>query len=452
MKHKEFFGTDGLRGRVNIWPMTPDVALRLGLAAGVTFRNKTGLSRVVIGKDTRLSGYVFENALASGLLASGMHVLFVGPLPTPAVSFLTRNMRAQLGVVISASHNAYHDNGIKFFGADGYKLADEDEERMAKMVLEPDFIWDYPPPEKTGRAKKIKDAPGRYIVFLKNSFPQSLSLDGLRVVIDCANGANYKVAPLALEELGAEVIGMGIEPNGLNINDNCGSLYPQAVAARVRETRADIGLALDGDADRLIVVDEHGLILDGDQIMAVCAKDMIRQKRLPQNLVVATVMSNMALDIFITELGGKLIRTPVGDRHIVEAMRKNGAMLGGEQSGHLIFREYSTTGDGLLAGLQILRIMQEQRRPLSELAGQLEPFPQVLINIHVEHKKPFDKCPKTSAAVKRIEKELGGRGRVLLRYSGTESLCRVMVEGECPERVHRYAEELAEIVQKELAN
>ncbi len=448
--HTQFFGTDGLRGRVNVSPMTPDVALRLGLAAGVTFRSKHGLSRVVIGKDTRLSGYVFENALASGLLAAGMHVLFVGPLPTPAISFLTRNMRAQLGVVISASHNPFHDNGIKFFGPDGFKLADDDEERIAKMVLDPDWVWDYPSPEKTGRAAKIKDAPGRYIVYIKNSFPQNLSLDGLRVVIDCANGANYRVAPLALEELGADVVCMGTEPNGLNINDGCGSLHPQAVAAKVRETRADIGLALDGDADRLIVVDEQGAILDGDQIMALCAQDMIRQNRLPGNLLVATVMSNTALDVFIKDLGGRVLRTPVGDRHVVEAMRQQGAMLGGEQSGHLIFREYSTTGDGLLAGLQILRIMQEQGRPLSELAGQLQLFPQTLINVQVDHKRPFEDCPGILEAVDRIEKELAGRGRVLLRYSGTESLCRVLVEGECPERVRRYAEELAEIVQGEL--
>jgi len=448
--HTQFFGTDGLRGRVNVCPMTPDIALRLGLAAGMLYRNIHGRSRVVIGKDTRLSGYIYENALASGLLAAGMDVFLVGPLPTPAISFLTRNMRAQLGVVISASHNPYHDNGIKFFGPDGFKLADEDEERMAGMVLDPGCTWDYPSPSKTGRAYKIKDAPGRYIVYIKNSFPQRLSLEGLRVVIDCANGASYRIAPLALEELGADVVRMGTDPNGLNINEGCGSLHPQAVAAKVRETRADIGLALDGDADRLIVVDEEGSILDGDQLMALCAQDMLRQNRLTGNTVVATVMSNMALDVFVQDLGGRVLRTPVGDRHVVEAMRREGAVLGGEQSGHLIFREYSTTGDGLLAGLQILRIMQERGRPLSELAGQLQLFPQELINVEVETKRPFEECPAITEAVARIEKELAGRGRVLLRYSGTESLCRIMVEGESPDRVRRYAQELAEIVQKEL--
>ena len=347
------FGTDGMRGRVNKYPMTPEVALRLGLAAGTFYRDKNRRSRVVIGKDTRLSGYVFENALAAGLLAAGMDVFLVGPLPTPAISFLTTNMRADVGVVISASHNPFSDNGIKFFDAEGFKIPDADEDRMTEMVLDPNFDWNYPEPANTGRAYKIKDAPGRYIVYLKNSFPAHLSLEGLRVVIDCANGANYRVAPLALEELGAEVVKIGTEPNGLNINYRCGSLYPEAVAAKVRETRADIGLALDGDADRLIVVDEKGTVLDGDQIMALCAQDLMQQGKLPGNILVATVMSNMALEVFMKERGGTLIRTNVGDRHVVAAMRQQGALLGGEQSGHLIFREYSTTGDGLLAALQI---------------------------------------------------------------------------------------------------
>ncbi len=317
------FGTDGMRGRVNKYPMTPEVALRLGLAAGTFYRDKNRRSRVVIGKDTRLSGYVFENALAAGLLAAGMDVFLVGPLPTPAISFLTTNMRADVGVVISASHNPFSDNGIKFFDAEGFKIPDADEDRMTEMVLDPNFDWNYPDPANTGRAYKIKDAPGRYIVYLKNSFPAHLSLEGLRVVLDCANGANYRVAPLALEELGAEVVKIGTEPNGLNINYRCGSLYPEAVAAKVRETRADIGLALDGDADRLIVVDEKGTVLDGDQIMALCAQDLMQQGKLPGNILVATVMSNMALEVFMKERGGTLIRTNVGDRHVVAAMAGN---------------------------------------------------------------------------------------------------------------------------------
>ena len=447
---KRLFGTDGLRGTVNTHPMTADVALRLGLAAGTLYRKSNRRCRVVIGKDTRLSGYVFENALSAGLLASGMDVFLVGPLPTPAISFLTTNMRADLGVVISASHNPFHDNGIKFFNSEGFKIPDADENRMTDMVLDPHFIWPYADPAHTGRAYKIEDAPGRYIVYLKNSFPRHLSLTGLRVVIDCANGANYKVAPLALEELGAEVVKIGTEPNGLNINRQCGSLYPENVAAKVRETRADIGLALDGDADRLIVVDERGNVLDGDQIMALCAHELMRQDKLPGNMLVATVMSNMALEVFMAERGGQLVRTSVGDRYVVEAMRQHGAMLGGEQSGHLIFREYSTTGDGLLAALQILRVMRERERPLSELAGLLTPFPQELVNVPVKRKPPLEECAALHKRTQQIEKELAGRGRVLLRYSGTESLCRVMVEGEDADRVRVLAQELAEVVRKEL--
>ena len=444
------FGTDGLRGRVNVYPMTADVALRLGLAAGTCYRSKTRRGRVVIGKDTRLSGYVFENALAAGLLAAGMDVFLVGPLPTPAISFLTTNMRADLGVVISASHNPFSDNGIKFFDSEGFKIPDADEDRMTAMVLDPEHEWDYPEAAQTGRAYKIKDAPGRYIVYLKNTFPSHLSLDGLRVVIDCANGANYKVAPLALEELGAEVVKIGTEPNGLNINYRCGSLYPEAVAAKVRETRAEIGLAREGEADRLIVVDERGQVLDGDQIMALCAQDLMQRNKLPGNVLVATVMSNMALEVFMKEHGGTLVRTNVGDRNVVAAMRETGALLGGEQSGHLIFREYSTTGDGLLAALQILRIMRLSGRPLSELAGQLVLYPQVLKNVHVEHKTPIEDCPAITEAISRIEEEMEGRGRVLLRYSGTEPLCRIMVEGEDEGRVKDYARRLAALVEKEL--
>jgi phosphoglucosamine mutase len=430
--------------------MVPDMALRLGLAAGTFFRNGNKRHRVVIGKDTRLSGYVFEMALTSGLCAAGMDVFLVGPLPTPAVAFLTRNMRADLGVVISASHNPFHDNGIKFFDKDGFKLPDSQEDAITEMVLNQNHRWDYPEPERVGRAHKIQDAPGRYIVYLKNSFPSTLTLDGMKVVLDCANGANYRVAPLALEELGAEVIRIGTSPDGLNINHKCGSLYPELAAQRVRETGADIGLALDGDADRLIVVDEKGTVLDGDQIMAICAMDMMEKGRLPENRLVATVMSNMALEVFMKERGGSLLRTPVGDRHVVEAMRRTGAAMGGEQSGHLVFMEYGTTGDGLLAALQLLRIMREKNRPLSELAGLLTPFPQQLINVHVQRKIPFEQCPEIGRAVEQAEKELAGRGRVLLRYSGTESVARVMVEGEDDALVGRLAAGLAETLQQHL--
>ncbi len=445
---KRLFGTDGLRGRVNTHPMTADVALRLGLAAGTYFRNSDRRHRVVIGKDTRLSGYVFEYALASGLCAMGMDVFLVGPLPTPAIAFLTRNMRADLGIVISASHNPFLDNGIKLFDSQGWKLPDAVEDEISAMLLNPKQEWKYPAPDKVGRAYKIDDAPGRYIVHLKNSFPSHLTLDGLRVVIDCANGANYKVGPLALEELGAEVIRLGTEPNGLNINQNSGSLHPEYAVEKVRETRADIGLALDGDADRLIVIDEKGTVLDGDQIMALCADDMIKHGELRNNILVATVMSNMSLEVFLRERGCKLVRTPVGDRYVVEAMRESNAALGGEQSGHLIFMDHATTGDGLLAALQILRIMRDRRRPLSELAGQLQLFPQELINVVVERKIPLESCEPLQAALKKAEQELGPDGRILLRYSGTEPLCRVMVEGKDAEQVRALAAHIASVVQK----
>ncbi len=447
---KRLFGTDGLRGQVNVYPMVPDIALRLGLAAGTFFRNGKKRHRVVIGKDTRLSGYIFETALTSGLCAAGMDVFLVGPLPTPAIAFLTRNMRADLGVVISASHNPFMDNGIKFFDRQGFKLPDESEDAITDMVLNMDHQWDYPAPERVGRAYRIEDAPGRYIVYLKNSFPSHLTLDGMRIVLDCAHGANYRVAPLALEELGADVIKIGVSPDGVNINQQCGSLYPGVAAEKVVEHRADIGLALDGDADRLIVVDEKGQVLDGDQIMAICAQDMMERGVLPNNTLVSTVMSNMALEVFMKERGGNLLRTSVGDRYVVEAMRREGAAMGGEQSGHLIFMNYGTTGDGLLAALQLLRIMKEREKPLSELAGLLQLFPQELINVHVRRKIPFEQSPELMAAKAKVEKELGDRGRVLLRYSGTEAVCRVMVEGEHPDQVSQLASYLAEAVQANL--
>ena len=439
-----------MRGRVNQFPMLPDTALRLGLAAGMYFRTGSRRHRVVIGKDTRLSGYIYESALTAGLCAAGMDVFLVGPLPTPAIAFLTANMRADFGIVISASHNPSHDNGIKFFDSQGFKLQDRVEDIITEMVLEPTWEWDYPAPDNVGRAFKIQDAPGRYIVAIKNSFPSHLTLDGLRIVLDCANGANYKVAPMALRELGAEVVVMNAEPNGLNINYQCGSLFPEAVAGKVRETRADIGLALDGDADRLIVVDERGEILDGDQLMAICALDYLEKDALPGKMLISTVMSNMALEVFMREHGGTLLRTQVGDRYVVEAMREHGALLGGEQSGHLIFMEYGTTGDGLLAGLQLLRIMREKNKPISELARLLRLFPQTLINVSVKNKRPFEEVPEILTVKENAEKELLGRGRVLLRYSGTEALARVMVEGEDDTQVERLAGMIAETVKRAL--
>ncbi|MDR1360600.1 MAG: phosphoglucosamine mutase [Deltaproteobacteria bacterium] len=447
---KKLFGTDGIRGKVNLFPMQPDVALRLGLAAGAYFRTGDRRHRVVIGKDTRLSGYIYENALTAGLCAAGMDVFLVGPLPTPAIAFQTRNMRADFGIVISASHNPFEDNGIKFFDSRGFKLQDAVEEIIAGMVLDPSWQCAYPKPSAVGRAFKISDAPGRYIVSLKNSFPSRLTLDGLRIVLDCAHGANYKVAPMALRELGAEVVPLGVEPDGLNINRGCGSLYPEVTAAKVRETRADIGIALDGDADRLVLTDETGTILDGDTLMAICALDLLEKERLPGKLLVGTVMSNMALEIFMKELGGRLLRTDVGDRYVAEAMREHGAMLGGEQSGHILFMEYGTTGDGLLAALQILRIMREKDKPLSELAGILRPFPQILLNVPVAEKRPFETLPALQETLREAGAALGERGRVLLRYSGTEALARIMVEGEETALVERLAGLIAGSIAQEL--
>ncbi|GAU07712.1 phosphoglucosamine mutase [Desulfoplanes formicivorans] len=447
---KRLFGTDGLRGQANIFPMQPELVLRLGLAAGQYFRKGHRRHRVLIGKDTRLSGYVFESALTSGFCAAGMDVFMVGPMPTPAISFLTKNMRANLGVVISASHNPFMDNGIKFFDKNGFKLPDHVEDEITAMVMNPDMKWDIPLPEAVGRAAKLEDSPGRYIVYLKNSFPSQLTLDGIRIVLDCANGATYKVAPLIFEELGAKVFKLGNEPDGLNINRKCGSLYPGVAAAKVLETGADIGLALDGDGDRLIVVDENGKILDGDQIMAICAMDLMERGVLPGNTLAATVMSNMALEVFMQEKGGRLVRTPVGDRYVVETMRQQGLTLGGEQSGHIIFLNHSTTGDGILAALQLLRIMRERDKPLSELAELLHPFPQKLVNVHVERKVPFDQVPAIQQAVKDAEAKLKGRGRVLLRYSGTEPVARVMVEGEDQDLVEALTQTLAHEVERGL--
>ena len=429
---KKLFGTDGLRGKVNVYPMTPEVVMRLGLAAGRHFRNGGRRHRVLIGKDTRLSGYIYEYALASGFCAAGMDVFLVGPLPTPAISFLTRDMRADVGVVISASHNPYYDNGIKFFDHLGFKLPDAVEAEIAEQVLGERVDWDLPAPEGVGRAFKIQDSTGRYNVFLKNSVPLDVNFEGMKIVLDCANGAAFRVAPLVFEELGAHVVKIGVEPDGTNINKDVGSLFPERVARTVVETGADIGIALDGDADRVIVADEKGRILDGDQIMAICALDFLDQGKLPGNLLVATVMSNMALEVFMAEHGGRLLRTPVGDRYVVEAMRAEGAVLGGEQSGHLIFLNHSTTGDGTLAALQLMKIMVQRGKPLSELATLLCPFPQKLVNVPVARKIPFGQAPGIEQATAEAERILHGRGRVLLRYSGTESLARVMVEAEDP--------------------
>ncbi len=446
----KLFGTDGIRGKANRWPMTPEIALQVGRAVGYLFRNKKGRHRILIGKDTRLSGYLLENAMASGICSVGAEALFVGPLPTPAIAFLTTNMRCDAGVVISASHNPYYDNGIKIFGRDGFKLSDKLEAEIEDMVLNESIASFRAEEAEIGRAYRLEDAPGRYIVHLKHTFPRELTLEGFKIVLDCAHGAAYKVAPAVFEELGAEVLKIGVSPNGLNINSNCGALYPEKTIEKVKSEGADIGIALDGDADRVIIVDEKGQIVDGDQILALCARQMQKEGRLKGGAVVATVMSNMGLEKALQEIGLRLIRTKVGDRFVVEKMCQEGYNLGGEQSGHIIFLDYATTGDGILAALQVLAIMKKNEKPLSELA-HLEKFPQILVNVNVKEKLPVSEISGLKELVSKFEKELGNEGRILIRPSGTEPKYRVMVEGKEDIKIREIATIIAEHIRKELS-
>jgi len=447
---RSLFGTDGVRGLANVYPMTPDVAMNLGRAVAYVFKNeKSRNPRILIGKDTRLSCYMLENALAAGICSMGVDVLLVGPMPTPAIAFLTESMRADAGVVISASHNPFQDNGIKLFSHDGFKLPDRVEARIEELIESPTLEQEMPTGKDVGKAYRIDDARGRYIVFAKHTFPKELTLDGLKIVLDCAHGATYKVAPAVFEELGAEVIKIGVEPNGTNINENCGALYPDLMQELVRTSSADMGIALDGDGDRVIVVDEKGNVVDGDHIMAICAKDMIENKRLNYNTVVATVMSNMGLEKALKKMGGRLVRTKVGDRYVVETMREKGYNFGGEQSGHLIFMDHITTGDGILAALQLLAVMQRTKRPLSELASVMETFPQVLYNVRLTEKRPLEEIPGLEKLQKRLEERLGSRGRILIRPSGTEPVIRVMVEGEDQDEIEEIAKELSSHIEKE---
>ena len=423
---RKFFGTDGIRGRTNQHPMTAAMAQRVGQAAGAHFLRGAHRHRVVIGKDTRLSGYMMETALISGFTSVGMDVVMVGPVPTPAVAMLTRSMRADLGVMISASHNPYVDNGIKLFGPDGYKLSDKDEAAIERRLDKEPKLVDAP---LIGRSRKIEDARGRYIHFAKSTFPEELRLDGLKIVVDCANGAAYQVAPSALWELGADVIAIGVTPNGTNINDGFGSTAPAALQARVVEEGAHIGIALDGDADRLIVVDEKGRIVDGDQLMALIAISWAKRGMLEGDGVVATVMSNLGLERFLETNGLELVRTQVGDRYVLEAMRTGGFNVGGEQSGHIILSDYSTTGDGLIAALQVLACLVEDGRAASDLLHQFDPLPQLLKNVRFEKGDPRE-AESVKTAIAAGERRLEGTGRLLIRKSGTEPLIRVMAEGE----------------------
>ncbi|MGI8611315.1 MAG: phosphoglucosamine mutase [Sphingomicrobium sp.] len=439
---RKFFGTDGIRGLTNSEPMTAETALRVGQAAGAHFLRGDHRHRVVIGKDTRLSGYMMESALVAGFASVGMDVVLLGPMPTPAVAMLTRSMRADAGVMISASHNPFQDNGIKLFGPDGYKLSDEAERAIERRLdKEPKLAK----AELIGRAKRIDDARGRYVHFAKSTFPEQLRLDGLKIVVDCANGAAYHVAPEALWELGADVVALGVAPNGININDRCGSTHPQALQAKVVEEKADIGLALDGDADRLLVVDQEGRLVDGDQLMALIALQRKRTGQLKGGSVVATVMSNLGLERRLAEKKVGLIRTQVGDRYVLEAMREKGCNVGGEQSGHIILSDYSTTGDGLVAGLQVLAVLVEEARPASEVLNQFEPVPQLLKNVRFNGGAPLD-SKQVKARIAAAEADLKGHGRLVIRKSGTEPLIRVMAEGDDEALVERLVDDICEAV------
>jgi phosphoglucosamine mutase len=449
---KKIFGTDGVRGVANIEPVTAETALKLGRAAAHVITQLQRKERpsdrttVVLGKDTRLSGYMLENALAAGVTSLGANVLLIGPLPTPGVAYITRSLRADVGIVLSASHNPYQDNGIKFFRSDGYKLDDEIESKIENLVFSGDIESIRPTAGRIGRATRIDDALGRYVEFAKTSFPRGLTLDNLRIALDVANGAAYKSSPCVLRELGANVIVSHNTPNGRNINKDCGSTYPEAIQRVVRETGAAVGITHDGDADRVLLCDEKGDIVDGDEILAIAAIDYLKQGRLASNTLVATVMSNFGLDEAIEKHGGKVLRTKVGDRYVIEAMVKQNLNLGGEQSGHMIFHDFSTTGDGIVSALQILRIMVETGKPLSELKKCLMKYPQAQRNLNVREKLPLEEMPQLVKLVEETERELAGHGRVLLRYSGTEPKIRLLIEGRDGDHINSRADRIAETI------
>ncbi|NRG17395.1 phosphoglucosamine mutase [Rhizobiales bacterium] len=446
---RRLFGTDGIRGESNRWPMTPEIALKVGMAAGLAFRNGGHRHRVVIGKDTRLSGYMLENALVAGFTAVGMDVFLLGPMPTPAVAMLTRSLRCDLGVMISASHNPFRDNGIKFFGPDGFKLSDAVEAEIEALV-ESDMTPKLSPADRLGRAKRVDGEQARYVEFAKRTLPRDMSLEGLRIAIDCANGAAYKVAPQALWELGADVVALGITPDGQNINKECGSTSIKALRNKVDEVRADIGIALDGDADRVIIVDEKGDVIDGDQLMAVVAQSWQEDGRLSASGIVATVMSNLGLERYLSGLGLTLARTQVGDRYVVEHMREHGFNVGGEQSGHIVLSDFATTGDGLVAALQVLACVKRLDRPVSEVCRRFQPVPQVLKNVRYSNGMPLEH-EKVQSAIEEGRKKLGASGRLVIRPSGTEPLIRVMGEADNEELLNGVVDDIVDAVRSSAA-
>jgi phosphoglucosamine mutase len=454
---KKIFGTDGVRGTANVEPVTAETALKLGRAAGHVFKQlqtparDRGRHKIVLGKDTRLSGYMLENAISAGILSMGVDVLFIGPLPTPGVAYVTRSLRADAGIVITASHNRYDDNGIKFFRADGYKLDDQIERQIEGLVFGGEVEKIRPTADEIGKAVRIDDALGRYIEYAKASFPRGMTLEGVRIVVDCAHGAGYKSTPCVLRELGAEVIVYGNQPDGKNINKDCGSMHPSLMCQKIWEHRADLGIAHDGDGDRLLLCDEKGNLVDGDDVMAIAALDMLAQGALGKKTLVCTVMSNSGLDVALAAAGGKVVRTGVGDKHVIDEMLRNGYTFGGEQSGHIIFRDYSTTGDGLVAALQVLRIMRSKALPLSKLTHCWTRFPQVVTNIVVREKRPFEQMDQVTRLVAEAETELKAQGgRVFLRYSGTEPKARLLIEGQDHAVLEKWTHRISDVIKTQV--
>jgi phosphoglucosamine mutase len=447
---RKLFGTDGIRGVANKEPMTPETMVRVGRAAAHLLKRSTARPAIVIGKDTRLTGYMLETALTAGITSVGVDVLLVGPLPTPGIAFITRSLRADAGAVISASHNPYEDNGVKFFSGDGLKLPDALEQKIEELIFSGEVDGIRAAPRDIGKAYRINDAVGRYIEFAKNTFPKGMTLKGMRVVVDCANGAAYKVSPTVLRELNAEVVALNVQPDGTNINKASGSLHPEALRRAVTKHKADVGFAHDGDADRVIFVDERGGVVGGDQVLALCALDLKRDGRLREETVVATVMSNVGLEMAMQEAGIKVVRTPVGDRYVLEEMLAKGYTLGGEQSGHIIFLDHNTTGDGIVTALQVLAIMRRQGKTLSELAACMTPCPQVLVNVQVRRRSALEDLPRVQGVIRSAEARLGKAGRVLVRFSGTEPVARVMVEGQERHTIDVLARDIATAIEKEL--
>lgn len=448
----KLFGTDGIRGKVNRHPITPENVLRIGMAIASTLKTDHGRNMVLIGKDTRLSGYMIESALTAGICSMGMNVTLVGPIPTPGIAFLTRTLRLDAGIVISASHNPFGDNGIKIFSSAGFKLSDDLEKEIEHLVADERFPAKRPTNEKVGKAYRLDDATGRYIEYIKSTIPKGIDLEGIRVVVDAANGAAYKVTPWLLRELGAEVISINDKPDGININDNCGSLHLKCLADEVKKHNAHIGIAHDGDADRTLFVDDNGNIVDGDMVLGIWASELKKDNRLSGDSVVATVMTNLGLEKYLTAQGINLIRTKVGDRYVVEEMRRSGYNLGGEQSGHIIFFDYNTTGDGPITALQVLYLMRKKNRLISELTSNIELYPQVLLNVLVSGKKDFKEVPEITKVIDRSIQKLGDKGRILVRPSGTEPKIRVMVEAEDGDMAKAVAEDIAEVIQKAIGD